>query len=93
MGDIIKRTAFYNERERAGKKSVEYLPFYLVEIQGATFSKLFQPINFSDRKIGGMSTGKRIQVDEFKRYDPQMRLLMDSNRQLMKFQSCEWPVT
>lgn len=92
MGDIVKRTAFYEKRERAGKEVIQYLPFYLVEVQGATFSQLFQPVNFSDRKIGGMSTGKRIQVDEYKQITPGMRLLMDNDRQLMKFQSCEWPI-
>lgn len=92
MGDIIKRTAFYNERERAGKQIIDYLPFYLVEVEGATQSQLFQPVNFTPRKIGTWGTGHKIQVDEYKQTTSRMRLLMDNDRQLMKFQSCEWPI-
>ncbi len=87
MGDIIKRTAFYEARQRAGRESIQYLPFYLVEIQGATQSKLFQPVNFQSRKVGTFGTGTKIQVDEYKQITPGMRLLMDDTRQLMKFQS------
>jgi len=92
MGDIVKRTAFYNSRQRAGKETIEYLPFYLVEIEGASKSQLFQPVNFQPRKVGAWGTGPKIQVDEYLQITPGMRLLMDNDLQLMKFQSCEWPI-
>jgi len=90
MGDIVKRTAFYTTRKRDNDVIYEYFPFYRVEVEGATHSQLFQPANFSDRVIGTMAKAV-IVVDEYKHYDPSARLLMDGNRQLMKFQSCEWP--
>lgn len=92
MGDIVKRTAFYNTRDRAGIQVTEYLPFYLVEVKGTTFSKLFQPVNFQPRRVGTLGTDPKIQVDEYKQITLGMRLLMDGDRQLMKFQSCEWPI-
>jgi hypothetical protein len=92
MGDIVKRTAFYNQGQRAGKEFIEYLPFYLVEVKGAVVSQLYQPVNFQPRKVGTFGTGPKIQVDQYLQITPGMRLLMDNDRQLMKFQSCEWPI-
>ncbi len=91
MGDVVKRTAFYNTRKSGNDMVYEYLPFYLVEIEGATESQLFQPVNFNDRVVGTMEKAV-IKVDEYKHYHPSMRLLMDRDRQLMNFQSCEWPI-
>lgn len=92
MGDIVKRTAFYVTRKRAGKEVTEYMPFYLVEVSGATHSRLFQPVNFDSRRIGSMGTGPKIQVDEYLPLVGGMKMLMDGERQLMKFQSCEYPI-
>jgi hypothetical protein len=94
MGDIVKRTAFYRIRKVAGKEIPEYMPFYRVETIGSAHSQLYQPINFQPRKVGAniVSIGAKIQVDEYQQITEGLRFFMDGNQQLMKFQSCEWPI-
>ena len=93
MGDIIKRTSFYELRKLGGKEIIRYLPFYRVEIAGNQHSQLFQPINFQVRRVGDgvVSIPDKIEVDEYKQITPCMRFFMDDYRQLMNFESCEWP--
>lgn len=91
MSDIVKRTAFYEVRKYAGRDEYEYKPFYRVEVNNNNFSQLFQPANFSPRVLG-TATQDRIAVHEYKQVTPHDRFFMDGDRQLMKFESCQWPV-